>query len=120
MSLFDTLPHTITVQTTAYTRDAFGGSTVAYTDTHTSVAAWVQSMNTREITEYQQQAIQVTHKVYMKSNYVTDTKNRIKWTDGNSVDHLLQVRGVRDVSAGAAVLYRVDCEEVSNLPQDDQ
>lgn len=122
MSLLEakSLPHLVDIEETAYTRDDMGGQVVSYTRVKSSVPAWVQPVFGMEQQEFDQQQFKVTHKVYFSENPKMSSKvNRIVWHPVGGERHLLEFVSERDAGAGLGRLHRVNCEELSNRPEDD-
>tara|TARA_R110000824_G_scaffold233254_1_gene421483 strand:- start:136 stop:435 length:300 start_codon:yes stop_codon:yes gene_type:complete len=98
-----------------------GGQTLTYTTVQTGVAAWVQTVFGMERQEFDQMQVKVSHKVYFNQNPdIGEDLNRIIWTDANSEKHVLEFRSEWDASVGLGKLHRVNCEEMSNRPTEDQ
>ena len=98
-----------------------GGQTVVYTTASANVPCWVQSVYGNETNEYDQRGFKVSHKVYFNHNpNFSEDKNRIIWVDDHDKRHVLEFVFERDASAGLGSLHRVDCEEISNRPEEDQ
>tara|TARA_R110000824_G_scaffold120382_5_gene275664 strand:- start:7398 stop:7769 length:372 start_codon:yes stop_codon:yes gene_type:complete len=122
MSLLNdnSLPHLVDIEQTAYTRDDMGGQVVTYTRVKDNVRAWVQPVFGMEQKEFDQQSFKVTHKVYFSENpKMGDDVNRIVWHPIGGERHLLEFVSERDAGAGLGRLHRVNCEELSNRPEED-
>ena len=122
MSLLDTitLPHLVDIEKSTYTRDDMGGQVLTYTTVQTAVAAWVQTVFGMERQEFAQQQFKVSHKVYFNHNPdIGEDTNRIIWTDENSERHVLAFVSEWDASAGLGKLHRINCDEISNAPEED-
>jgi len=126
MSLLDSLPHLCTVQKTVATRGtAAGGTKLAASNVSTGVACWEQPASAREITEYDKRGMSVNRKVYFASDPGVEERHVILITSRDAgvtsiaaADQIaLEVRAVSgpDASAGLGVLYKVMCEEVTNI-----
>lgn len=109
------------IQTTTYERDDMGGQTLTYTVYEANVPCWVQPVYGNETNEYDQRGFKVSHKVYFNHDPdFTENRQRMIWVDENDVRHVLEFVFERDASSGLGSLHRVDCEEVSNRPEEDQ
>ena len=112
MSLLENLPHKVTIQTRAVTEDAVLGDSETFSNTKTNVKAWGQTASQQDIVLFAQRGFVVTHRVYFSTNEALTEANRILYGSKK-----LDFRSYADASAGAGILYKVMCEEVTPRKQ---
>ena len=122
MSLLDdsSMPHTVDLQQVVYAQDDMGGQTLTYTTSEADVPAWVQPVFGMETAEFDQQGFKVTHKVFF-NHYpeMSESVSRMVWIDEHHNRHVLKMVAERGACGGLGKLHRVDCEEISNDPDED-